>query len=49
MFIYSEKNKQTSSSVLLATVNLKFSNSNSKPTFAAIFGVLAIQSSVISG
>ena len=49
MFIYWETYKQTSSSLLLATVGLEFSSSNLLTTFAAILGVLAIQSSIISG
>ena len=49
MFIYLKKKyKQTSSSLLLATVGLKISSSNLSPTFIAILGVMAIQSSVIS-
>ena len=48
--IADEKNKTCSySSLLLATVDLKFLGSNLSPKFAATLGVLAIQTSVISG
>ena len=48
-FSIGKKYKQTSSLLLLATVGLKFSSSNFSPTFTAILGALAIQSSIISG
>ena len=52
MFIYLKKNINkllVHFYFLLATVGLKLSSSNLSPTFIAILGVMAIQSSVISG
>ena len=49
MLSIGEKYKQTSSSLLFATVGQKFSSSNLSLTIAAMLDVLTIQSSVISG
>ena len=49
VYLLGKNIKKTSSSHLLAIVGMKFSSSNLLPTFAAMLGVLAIQSSIISG
>ena len=44
-----EEKYEQNSSLLLASVDLKFSSSNLSLTFAAILSVFAIHASVISG
>ena len=49
VYLLGKNINKSSSSLSLVTVGLKFSSLNLLPTFAAILGVLAIQSSVIWG